>query len=282
MTTTAPATPRLALAVWEAADNAGQGVVYLLHFDRPYRHAAHYTGSTASSGLLKVGCSISDREFGLDEGLVELVGGCRLDVAHPSPGEELRPDGDLVPAGTLRDRRVAGRPASLAGRGPDWFSRRPRRYRVAPAGWRHTPSRVQHSRPPDRISAYCSGFPAFVQESIGTCRPPFVGILSCGKAKSDRLHTTTNCRSVQHWTLNLLGRLDQHEHGRGARLTAVVSGYGIGWQLARIWTGDRHRERQLKRQGGASRRCPLCGIHPRTPPSPDLLADPSNLLAVAA
>jgi hypothetical protein len=34
------------------ASNA-QGVIYLLHFDRPYRHASHYTGKPASSGLLR-------------------------------------------------------------------------------------------------------------------------------------------------------------------------------------------------------------------------------------
>jgi hypothetical protein len=32
-----------------------QGVIYLLHFDRPYRHAGHYTGRAASSGLLRFG-----------------------------------------------------------------------------------------------------------------------------------------------------------------------------------------------------------------------------------
>ncbi len=30
------------------------GVIYMLHFDRPYRHARHYVGKAASSGLLKV------------------------------------------------------------------------------------------------------------------------------------------------------------------------------------------------------------------------------------
>ncbi len=29
------------------------GVVYLLHFDQPYKHARHYTGWTESSGSLK-------------------------------------------------------------------------------------------------------------------------------------------------------------------------------------------------------------------------------------
>jgi hypothetical protein len=38
----------------------------------------------------------------------------------------------------------------------------------------------------------------------------------------------------------------------------VVGEAGIGFQLARTWDGDRYRERALKRQGGASRRCPIC------------------------
>ncbi|MDQ6804402.1 MAG: endonuclease [Actinomycetota bacterium] len=46
--------------------------------------------------------------------------------------------------------------------------------------------------------------------------------------------------------------------GRGARLLQVIAQAGIGWTLARTWEGPRQRERQLKRQGGASRRCPIC------------------------
>ena len=39
----------------------------------------------------------------------------------------------------------------------------------------------------------------------------------------------------------------------------AVSAAGITWRLARTWPdATRTRERQLKRQGGASRRCPLC------------------------
>jgi predicted GIY-YIG superfamily endonuclease len=70
---------------------------------------------------------------------------------------------------------------------------------------------------------------------------------------------------------HLTERLAQHASGQGARLTQVVADAGIGWQLARTWPGGRTRERQLKRQGGASRRCPLCGVHPRksTPDRPD-------------
>jgi predicted GIY-YIG superfamily endonuclease len=65
------------------------------------------------------------------------------------------------------------------------------------------------------------------------------------------------------WTADLPARLALHEAGQGARLLAVAHAAGIGWTLARTWPGTRARERQLKRQGGASRRCPLCGITPR-------------------
>jgi hypothetical protein len=44
----------------------------------------------------------------------------------------------------------------------------------------------------------------------------------------------------------------------------AVRAAGITWQLARTWPGGSDRERQLKRQGGAARRCPLCGIAPRS------------------
>jgi hypothetical protein len=43
-------------------------------------------------------------------------------------------------------------------------------------------------------------------------------------------------------------------YSRGARLMAVITQAGIGWTLARTWEGSR----ALKRQGGASRRCPIC------------------------
>jgi hypothetical protein len=74
------------------------------------------------------------------------------------------------------------------------------------------------------------------------------------------------------WTLDLPARLVDHAHGRGARLMQVVGEAGIGWQLARIWTGTRARERSLK-QRGATRRCPVCqlatlGLQPPRPVDP--------------
>ena len=65
------------------------------------------------------------------------------------------------------------------------------------------------------------------------------------------------------WAADLDARLAEHCAGRGARLLAVVHAAGIGWTLARTWPGGRVRERQIKRQGGASRCCPMCGIKPR-------------------
>ena len=79
----------------------------------------------------------------------------------------------------------------------------------------------------------------------------------------DRLYA--HARHYIGWTSNLAVRLVEHAAGRGARLLAVISVQGIGWQLARTWTGTRRLERALKRQGGAARRCPLCGITPVSP-----------------
>ena len=81
------------------------------------------------------------------------------------------------------------------------------------------------------------------------------------------LHFDEPYRHARHylgWAGDLDTRLAEHAAGSGARLTAVVRAAGIGWTLARTWSGTRTRERQLKRQGGAARRCPLCGVHPRT------------------
>jgi predicted GIY-YIG superfamily endonuclease len=80
------------------------------------------------------------------------------------------------------------------------------------------------------------------------------------------LHFDRPYRHARHycgWTTNVPERLATHATGRGARLLEVVAADGIGWQLARIWIGNRHRERAIKNQGGLSRSCPLCGVTPR-------------------
>ncbi|MBP2330617.1 putative GIY-YIG superfamily endonuclease [Kibdelosporangium banguiense] len=86
------------------------------------------------------------------------------------------------------------------------------------------------------------------------------------------LHFDKPYRHARHyvgWARRVNARLAQHAAGHGARLLQVVRAAGISWTLARTWQGTRARERQIKSMGGASRRCPLCGIQPRpdrTPP----------------
>jgi predicted GIY-YIG superfamily endonuclease len=80
------------------------------------------------------------------------------------------------------------------------------------------------------------------------------------------LHFDQPYKHARHyvgWASNVKRRLAEHQAGHGARLLAVVRAAGIGWQLARMWPGSRARERQIKRQGGHARKCPLCGVRPR-------------------
>jgi predicted GIY-YIG superfamily endonuclease len=45
---------------------------------------------------------------------------------------------------------------------------------------------------------------------------------------------------------NLAARLNEHSRGDGARLMEVIALAGIGWQVARTWSGDRKLEHRLK------------------------------------
>lgn len=84
------------------------------------------------------------------------------------------------------------------------------------------------------------------------------------------LHFRERHRHAGHYigsAVDLDARLAEHKAGRGARLLAVVKDAGITWTLARTWPGGRARERQIKNQGGASRRCPMCGVKPRKEPA---------------
>lgn len=81
------------------------------------------------------------------------------------------------------------------------------------------------------------------------------------------LHFDRPYKHARHylgWTRNLEARLSDHRSGSGARLLAVLKREGIGFQLVRTWApATRHRERQIKIQGGLSRCCPACGVTPR-------------------
>lgn len=97
------------------------------------------------------------------------------------------------------------------------------------------------------------------------------------------LHFDRPYKHAKHytgWTTDLNTRLADHAAGRGARLIEVIQEAGIGWQLARTWPGTRTRERQLKRQGGASRYCPHCGVIPRTKGGNTMVVQAANNRAV--
>ena len=87
--------------------------------------------------------------------------------------------------------------------------------------------------------------------------------LTCYKGRPAPGKTRRNCRQVQHWTDDLLYRLDRHAKGTGARLIAVIWQAGIGFTLVRVCEGTRRRERAIKNAGGAVRYCPACTPHPR-------------------
>ena len=75
------------------------------------------------------------------------------------------------------------------------------------------------------------------------------------------LHFDNRSKHAGHYlgsTCDLAARLALHAAGRGARLLHVVQAAGITWRLARTWPGGKAKERQLKKQRGASRYCPLC------------------------
>jgi hypothetical protein len=77
------------------------------------------------------------------------------------------------------------------------------------------------------------------------------------------LHLWPPLAHAQHYTGSaredtLRKRLADHALGRGARLTQVQAERGGTWVLAQTEPGGRDRERQLKNQGGASRRCQVC------------------------
>jgi predicted GIY-YIG superfamily endonuclease len=75
------------------------------------------------------------------------------------------------------------------------------------------------------------------------------------------LHFEQPYKHAKHylgWSEDLDSRIAAHDAGKGSNLVAVVAAAGIAWTIARTWNGTRARERQLKKQGGASRFCPVC------------------------
>jgi hypothetical protein len=131
-----------------------------------------------------------------------------------------------------------------------------------------TAPRLQESRTQPAITEDCTGIPTRIHGSASDTPSGVSCRLTCYKARPAPLTDRTNCRQIQQWASDLKARLAEHEQGRGARLLQVITAAGITWKLARTWPGDRKRERELKNMGGASRRCPECGIKPQADHKP--------------
>jgi predicted GIY-YIG superfamily endonuclease len=74
-----------------------------------------------------------------------------------------------------------------------------------------------------------------------------------------------HARHYLGWAASIRARVAQHRRGNGARLMAVITAAGIGFEVARTWPGaDRTLEAALKRRHNTPRLCPLC----QAPPQP--------------
>jgi predicted GIY-YIG superfamily endonuclease len=80
------------------------------------------------------------------------------------------------------------------------------------------------------------------------------------------LHFSTPYHHAKHYvgfTTDLDARIDAHQRGAGARLLEVIGAAGIGFSLARTWSGTRNDERAIKNRKAAPRLCPTCNPNNR-------------------
>jgi hypothetical protein len=82
----------------------------------------------------------------------------------------------------------------------------------------------------------------------------YVYVLHFSKPISPK-HTTQHYAG---WTYHMASRIDQHLHGRGARLTQVAIEPGITFEIAAIFPGDRNYERKIKNSKNLRRYCSVC------------------------
>lgn len=75
------------------------------------------------------------------------------------------------------------------------------------------------------------------------------------------LHFDKHLAHAQHYVgfaTNLEARIESHRKGNGARLPAVFAERGIGFNVARTWSGDRTEERRIKNMKNSPKLCPIC------------------------
>ena len=81
------------------------------------------------------------------------------------------------------------------------------------------------------------------------------------------LHFDTPLAHAQHYVgyaEDMEARIERHRKGNGARLVAVFAEKGIGFTVARTWSGDRTEERRIKNMKMAPRLCPICREQKKT------------------
>ncbi len=86
------------------------------------------------------------------------------------------------------------------------------------------------------------------------------------------LHFCTPFGHARHYLggagRSVRARVAMQLSGTGANFTRIVLSAGIDLVVARVWTAEGHHEAfllesKLKKQGGRSRMCPMCGAHVR-------------------
>jgi hypothetical protein len=124
------------------------------------------------------------------------------------------------------------------------------------------PPRVHQSQRACTVSDCRAEILLIDQESCSSVRACRARWLSRDNARAGLSNAPTNSRQIQHWTDDLLRRIAEHRNPRwrgAGRLVQVALAAGLTFELAWLeYPATRSRERRLKSQGSAYRRCPLC------------------------
>jgi hypothetical protein len=127
---------------------------------------------------------------------------------------------------------------------------------------RVAPPRVHQSQRAGIVSDCRAEILLIDQESCSRVRACRARWLTRDNARAGLSNAPTNSRQIQHWTDDLLRRIAEHRNPRwrgAGRLVQVALTAGLTFELAWLeYPATRGRERRLKNQGSAYRRCPLC------------------------
>jgi hypothetical protein len=127
----------------------------------------------------------------------------------------------------------------------------------------HVVPRVHESQRDGTVSDSPAEILLTDHESCSSMRACRARWLTRDNARAALSNALTNSRQIQHWTDDLVRRITKEHRNprwRGAgRLVQVALAAGLTFELAWLeYPATRGRERRLKNQGSAYRRCPLC------------------------